>query len=308
MFSKKKTANRFKRSGNRKKKPSVPHWVPLMQCLGRVTLLSAFIVLMALAFIFCHDFMLQSSFFAAKTIDIRGLEHLTAETVTQMTSIENGTNTLSVNLNRVRKKLLTHPWIREADVIRELPATIIITIEEQTAVAVVDFGEKFLLNAQGEVFKKRNDSDQPMLPVNLPVITGLQLENIDQNGKFQNDSHRPVMEILTLGNDAHSILPARLINHVDVDDDTGVLLVMNPSVELHFARTIMLGFDHYSEKLLRLKEIFAYIETRKPVAGDENGENGEEGSQLDFIDLNHVNRVVVRPSKDFIPSEGTKEV
>ncbi len=297
----KKSSNRYRRSKNRIKRSRPFQILPSIRSLNRITLLSVFIMMMMLFFIFCHDLMVQCRFFAADVIEIQGLQHLTPDAVKNMTRIHAGTNTLSINLNRVRKKLVAHPWIREAEITRGLPATIIITIQEQSALATVDFGEKYLMNPAGEVFKKLTPADTPRLPTDLPVISGLDAHDLDLDGRFQNDSHHAVMDILELGRKSLSILPVRLLEHIHVDDNIGISLSVKESAELYFLRKIVLGFDRYPEKYKKLEKIISYIRT--------NGLNmHEKPSQLESIDLNHINRVVVRPCRNFTPHPGTKEV
>jgi cell division protein FtsQ len=266
-------------------------------------MLSACIGLLTLFFIFCHDLLIQCRFFAAESIEIRGLKHLTPETIQHMTRIHVGTNTLSIRLDQSCKTLLRHPWIREVDMRRELPATIIMTIQEQVAQAIVEFSDiEFLMNRQGDIFKKREVADTPFLPPDLPRISGLKVQELTLNGQLRNASRQAaVMEIISLGKSAQSVLPIRLIKRIHVDPDLGISLDIKEASELYFLRTIVLGFDHYTEKYRQLRKIISCIKT--------NGCNINQNlSRLDSIDLHHINRVVVRPCKDFIPHEGTKEV
>jgi cell division protein FtsQ len=298
--------NRRKYPENRKKtERKALQWLPLFQSLTRITTLTVAIALLTLFFVFCHDLLIQCRFFAVESIEIRGLNHLTPEAIQQMTRIHAGTNTLSIHLDQSCQTLQRHPWIREVDIQRDLPSTIIITIQEQVAQAVVDFSNiDFLMNRQGEIFKKREFADTPFLPPDLPKISGLKVQDLNLNGKFQNASHpaTAVREIISLTQSPQAILPVRFVEQIHVDRDLGVSLDIKESSELYCLRTLVLGFDHYAEKYRRLQKIISYIKTNRFKIN-------KNLSRLDSIDLHHINRVVVRPSKDFIPhEEGTKEV
>lgn len=211
--------------------------------------------------------------------------------------IHAGTNTLAINLELARKRLLAHPWIREADISRELPAKIVISIKEQVALAAVDFGERFLMNEQGKVFKKQVTSDQTMIPDHLPVISGLELSDLDLESKSRSPSYQAVMEILRLGQKEQGILPNRFIDHIHVDKDIGLSLSIKETNDLYPLRTIKLGFNNYAEKYDRLKDLISYFKTI-------DQKKKERLTKLDSVDLNHTHRIVVKPCKDFIARQG----
>lgn len=211
--------------------------------------------------------------------------------------IHAGTNTLAINLELARKRLLAHPWIREADISRELPAKIVISIKEQVALAAVDFGERFLMNEQGNVFKKQVTSDQTMIPDHLPVISGLELSELDLQTSPRSLCYQAVMEILQLGHKEPGILSNRFIDHIHVDKDIGPSLNIKETNDVYPIRTIKLGFNNYSEKYDRLKDLISYLKTI-------DQKKNEQLTKLDSVDLNHIHRIVVKPCKDFTARQG----
>ena len=125
-------------------------------------------------FILVYDLATQCDYFAARQMSIEGTQRLTPETVARQAGIRMGDNILAINLSLVRKRLLAHPWIAEAEVRREIPSRLIIRVKEHQALAMVDFGQKFLINRQGQIFKAWDPSD----PADLPVISGLDVSDL----------------------------------------------------------------------------------------------------------------------------------
>ena len=120
-------------------------------------------------FVFVHDMFTQSPHFTARQIQVEGARRLPPRAVAAQAGVHEGINVLSVNLSAARRRLLTHPWIAEAEVRREIPSAIHIRVREHVPAAVVDMGRKFLLNEQGEIFKEWEPAD----PAGLPVVSGL---------------------------------------------------------------------------------------------------------------------------------------
>ena len=81
---------------------------------------------MSLAFVLGHDFITQCDYFNAKTISVTGMQRLSPEEILKQSRIYEGVNILSANIVLTRKRLLAHPWIKDADIIRKLPDEITI--------------------------------------------------------------------------------------------------------------------------------------------------------------------------------------
>ncbi|MCJ7830137.1 MAG: FtsQ-type POTRA domain-containing protein, partial [Desulfobacterales bacterium] len=138
-----------------------------MAGIGIVTVIS-------LLFILGYDVMTQCDYFRAVGIEVHGAHRLTQELLLQQARLEPDVNVLAVNLVVVRKRLLSHPWIAAAEVSRDLPGEIHISIREHQPLAILDLNRKFLINVQGEVFKELEATD----PQDLPQIRGLTFSDL----------------------------------------------------------------------------------------------------------------------------------
>ena len=167
-------------------------------------------------------------------------------------------------------------------------------------------GQVYIINEQGRIFKEWTASD----PDTLPLISGLELADIAiynktapadrQQAAIQNN--RPqraaagelpfeaVMQILTLGKEARSILPNQKIRHIWVDRQIGITLEA-----FNQMKTIVLGYHNYPLKYIILKNIMAYRN------------RGRGFPDFNRIDLNNLNRIVVNPVNE-TPSGDHKEV
>ena len=249
--------------------------------VGTALLLASFL------FIFSYDFVTQCDYFKAESLTVTGVHRLTEEQVLRQSQITKGINILSVNLSRVRKRLLAHSWIEDADVSRELPTGISIRIKEQQPLAILDLGRKFIINIHGEVFKEMGASDR----CRLPVINGLEFSDINVLGESRSVPFDAVMKILALGKKPESVLPCRLIKRIRVDREMGLTIYAFDRI-----KAIKIGYDDYPNKYEMLKNVLFYLK-----------KNGGF-SHLESIDLNNLNRIVVNPAKIKSAAGDHKEV
>ena len=247
----------------------------------------AIVAIMSIIFIFCHDFLTQCDYFKATDLSVEGTNKLSYKLAIKQAQINEEINIFSVNLSTVRKRLLAHPWIAEAEVRRELPNVINIKIYEHKPLAVIDLGRRFLINDHGEIFKENTASD----PDNLPVITGLEFSDINVSARHGSISFNAVMDVLRLGQKPGSIIPNKLIKKIHVDREIGITLYAFDREKL-----IKLGYNDFPGKYDRLRNVLYYINKQRGFPDFES------------IDLNNINRIVLNPIRIKSPAMDHKEV
>lgn len=90
------------------------------------------------------------------------LSFVTREEITVALATEVATSLLAVDLASVKDVLEALPWIRKAEVRRQWPDTLHITLEEEIPIA--RWGAAQLLNQQGQVFQPATTLEQQALP------------------------------------------------------------------------------------------------------------------------------------------------
>lgn len=268
----------------------------------------AFVIMISLVFIFLYDFSTQCDYFRAERIVIKGIHRISEEEIIRQAQIRPGINILSVNLSKTRKRLEVHPWIAQAGVRRELPSEIHIKIAEHEAIAILslsrfqvgalerygknepgeqDLGHKFMIDAHGKIFKKWNPYKDPN---DLPLVSGLDFSDINISGgeRFKTIPYNAVMSVLRLGRQNRSIIPNSLIKKIRVDREMGITLQLTQGPEpvssdlsADRIRAIKLGYNNYPEKYDKLKSMLFYLKRQQHIVN------------IDFIDLNNLNRIVV---------------
>jgi len=242
---------------------------------------------MSLVFVLGHDFITQCDYFNAKTITVTGMQRLSSEEILKQARIHEGANILSANIVLTRKRLLAHPWIKDADIIRKLPDKITIHIKEHTPFAILDLGRKFIIDTHGDTFKEWSAMD----PVNMPTVSGLDYSDLHVPGKAQTPPFKAVMSVLQLGRKEDIVLPNRLIKRIHVDREIGLTLYTFDK-----PKAILLGYGDYPDKYKSLESLLVHLSTKI------------EFSDFDSIDLNNIKRIVVNPVRIETPVKEHKEV
>jgi len=230
--------------------------------------------IMSALFVFGYDYLTQCHYFQAQQLSVDGVARLSEKSVLEQAQLSNGVNILSINLVLVRKRLLAHPWIADAEVSREMPDRIRIRVREHRPLAVLDLGRRFLLNRKGEIFKEMTRSD----PAELPLISGLEFSDIRVSGKKGSTAYASVMQVLRLGEKTGSILPNHEVKRISVDREIGLTLHAFDDTKV-----IKLGFENYPAKYERLRSAILYLN------------RNDRSIKYESIDLNHANRIVVAP-------------
>jgi cell division protein FtsQ len=275
--------NYYKNSNARKRDKMLKRFVFALKLMVVGTAL----VFVSLLFVFSYDFLTQCDYFKAEELMVNGIHRLTQNQVLQQANIATGVNIFSVNLSKVRKRLLAHSWIEDAEVRRDLPSGINIRVKEQEPIAVLDLGRKFIINTHGEIFKEMDKADH----CNLPMISGLEFSDINVKGESRSIPFDSVMKILGLGQKPESVLPYSLIKKIHVDREMGLSIYAFDNI-----REIKIGYNNYQDKYAMLKDVLFYLE-----------KNGGF-SRLESIDLNNLNRIVVSPAKIESAARDHKEV
>lgn len=289
MVSKKKKQARKNKHwpGEKKKRPGfLKRLSPLIKSVGYLLFACA----LNLACVLGYDILTQSSYFKARQIDLKGHLVLGSGELLKQAEIKTGMNLLKINLGAVRKKLLAHPWVEEADVMRTLPDLLSIRIYEQKPCAIIDLGgaSRFLLNSKGVIFSEYRTSDPKVGKKHLPLVSGLTIHDVREYGRGENIHLKSVLTLLRMGEPDAAVVPTSRIRSITVDKDIGISLsLLGGNI-----KTVNLGYHHFKTQFERLRRVTRRLKTM----------DLEKYKLIEFINLNHMDKVVVKAAYN-IPKE-----
>jgi cell division protein FtsQ len=198
-------------------------------------------------------YVTQSPRFAIADVVVDGNHLRTRDDVLARAELRTGDNVFLADLDSAQAKLERDPWIAEATLARRLPDTILVSVHEREARAIVSLdGDAYLSTKDGELFKKLEAGD----PVDLPVVTGITADTVS---KDREGVARSIVRSLDLASDyEHSTLGQKQsLEEIHLSPAGGVTLVIGKG-----ATQLVLGGPPYRKKLEEASRAIAEIERR----------------------------------------------
>ncbi len=249
-------------------------------------------VLFNLALILTHDWLTQTALLPIEAVQVEGAERLTRDVVLRRAGIAPDDNILAVNLGAARRRLLAHPWIADARVIRVIPDRIVVRIREHDCRAILNLDRQLLISATGEIFKERRAGEC----TETPVISGIDYADLGGADEAPGPALTAALKLLAPGKAAAVIGEQARIREIRADPELGLTLFVTDTTGAPAYRTIILGFAHGPEKYNRMTAIRAYLNRRGLMPG------------AHIFNLRDPDRVVISPAARKAGAAPTKEV
>jgi cell division protein FtsQ len=241
----------FTRQKNRRKADSSARRAPAparFKTLGR-SLLYAFLTLVLLAGLTTagklgFDWALKTDRLGLQTVSFHGNKRATANELSRLANLAVGQNLLSMDLAAMEKSIRTHPWIRDVELQRHFPHALSIRVKERLPAAMITLGELYILDEEGEPFKRLGAQD----PVDLPLVTGLDREDFLKAREATKTRLRKALDIIA-AYEASNVSHGEPLSEVRLEDG-GVTVITGPH-----GQEIRMGDSATTEKLARLAKV-----------------------------------------------------
>jgi cell division protein FtsQ len=208
-----------------------------------------------------------------KRVTVEGNRIVETAEIMQLVNIKKNVQLEEIDLTAVRSSILSHYFIKDATVERDLPATLKISVTERAPLAIINSAQILYLDEDGVVLPHSISKQLFDLPVLTGVPAGIALT---PGTAIKDDDVRKALEILTTSKIVskelyHLISEVRLRNGGDI-----VLYAAEWGVPIIFGR------GEVASKLVRLEAFWDNVVRER---GSEN---------LQYVDLRFDEQVVVR--------------
>ena len=112
----------------------------------------------------------RSSILDLDSVRVQGVDGPAAELIRDIAGVAEGVALIDVDTDGVELRLERLPWVKQADVQRKWPGTLVVTVVERTAVAVVPSGTGLALLDEDGVVMARESLPTASTVAGLPVI------------------------------------------------------------------------------------------------------------------------------------------
>lgn len=190
----------------------------------------------------------HSKALAVKQIHFRGLQRLTESELLRVAGLSLGKNLIDLDPEAAERALSAHPWVKRSEVRRQFPSTLTVEIEEHVPEAMVSLGDLYLVDSDGEPFKRVQAGD----PGDLLLISGVERESYVRAPQREKKRLAQALGVASAYGDSPLNRRAPL-SEVRMEQNEVVLVLKGAGEE------VRMGEGNTEEKLSWLERIYAEL-------------------------------------------------
>ncbi|NLC04196.1 MAG: FtsQ-type POTRA domain-containing protein [Tissierellia bacterium] len=197
-------------------------------------------------------FMLKSEIFNIDNYSVLGNKNLSKEIIINTSEINQGENIFKIKKSIAEENILALAYVKNVQIKRKLPRTIVFNIEERVGVLQTRSGSTmFLVDIEGYVLEELEEADS-----GLPNIIGFDLSSISIGDNiFSGNDHSDIINFIIESKES------KLLGNSSKIDMT---LLEDINIELNNGISVAFGtLDNVKYKLRLLNEILKDIELKQ---------------------------------------------
>ncbi len=269
----KKRAILTKRSLREKRGRAVFAVFGVIQRIGsgflKIFLFVAVIAVVSLSFISFYHYLLTSPYMKLEHVDMKGVDGKIRNELIEMCGLNSEQSLLGLNLNKLKKRMDEHPWVRSVKLERRFPHTLIVEAEKQIPTALALTDRFYYVNQRGEIFKMVSESDDN----DFPIITGLSKNR--SRAQEQLDKTMHVINILESEEDLWSL---EGVSEIHLRKNGEISLYFN-----HLRAEVTFMWNEFGDKIDGLKKVAEHLnQTGKIDTVTHINLNYEDGAVVSF--------------------------
>jgi cell division protein FtsQ len=231
----------------RSKRPRPARRARVRRLLGIVL---AIVVIAAVGGAALH-WLLTTQRFAVASVEVRGVSRVPADQILAVAAIPRGTNIFKLDTLGVIDRVESLPEVRRADVVRELPDRVVISVEERRPFTLVHGGRLHWMDEEGRLLGASPEAVAPP----MPVISGLSADELASMRASPGPKARAAIGVIRALLRSGTGLTAE-ISEIDMSRREGPVLYTIDGVE------VRLGTEDWDERLARLEGVLTQIATQ----------------------------------------------
>jgi len=201
--------------------------------------------------------LLTTPHFAVAGVEVRGASRVPADQILAVAAIPRGTNIFRLDTLGVIERVESLPEVRRADVVRELPDRVVISVEERRPFTLVHGGRLHWMDEEGRLLGATPEAVAPP----MPVISGLSPDELASMRTAPGPKARAAIGVIRALLRSGNGLTAE-ISEIDMSRREGPVLYTVDGVE------VRLGSEDWDERLARLEGVLTQIATQDVRAVD----------------------------------------
>lgn len=202
-----------------------------------------------------YEWARTTPYFALKRVVFQGLKHTTESELLKLAGVGPGQNLMALDVQALEAAMASHPWVKRVELSRHFPNGITVKVSEHAPEAIVALGDLYLLDGDGEPFKRLQAGDA----LDLPLVSGIDREMYVSEPETVKAQLRDALAVMRDYAKSEAGKGAQL-SEVRVEGEEVALILSGTGQE------VRLGDGDVQQKLERLARIKGELEKRGLVA------------------------------------------
>ena len=197
--------------------------------------------------VFSH-WLLTTPRFSVATVDVRGASRVPPARILAAAAVEPGTSLFRLDPRAIAGRVAAITEIRRADVVREFPDRVVISVEERRPFTLVHSGRLHWLDEEGRLLGASPEAVVPQ----VPVVSGLSDDEVASMRSAPSPKALAAIALIRVLLRTGSALAAE-ISEIDMSRKDGPVLYTVDGVE------VRLGTEEWEEQLARLEGVLTQV-------------------------------------------------
>lgn len=204
---------------------------------------------------YTYDWARTSPTFALKRVTFTGLQRASESDLLRLASLGAGQNLWNLDVSALERVMGSAPWVKSIEISRHFPDAVSVKVVEHEPEAIVALGDLYLLDSDGDPFKRVQAGDA----LDLPLVSGIDRDayvksQADSEARFKN-----ALDVMRAYQESAAGKGTRL-SEARIENDEVVLVLSGSGQE------IRMGDGDVEQKLARLEKVKAELKKRGLVA------------------------------------------
>lgn len=172
--------------------------------------------------------VLRTDIFAVTALAVQGNRMASEQQILDKGGLRPGMSMMGLDCEEAASRILAHPWVEEATVRRQWPATVLVEVRERQPLALVNLEREgrrqlYYLDRKGEVFAPTT----PSRDLDFPVVTGKVATTEGRTLMVADDSlAKLALDFLSLAAEGNQILPSQGVSEIHLSPEKGLVVYL----------------------------------------------------------------------------------
>jgi len=190
--------------------------------------------------------------FKLEAVEIKGNSKISKDEIIKIALPEKDFSIFDVDSSRIKKRLLRHPLIKDAKIIKNWPHRLTIEISERVLCAeVLIEGDLYHADENGEIFERHKNDEK----ISVPIITGINKNMVVTNRKMAFEEIKRLIEFKNLYK-RMGVETYAPISQIHREEGGGITVFTGED-----AKEIRFGSGNYLERLKNLVAVLKYLKS-----------------------------------------------